>query len=112
MIGSQSAQQVQNRVGIIEPGNISNLYNRPVLDNKDGTVSTTRSMSFQDEQGREVLIPTVINGKSYTDKQAINYYYKTGEHLGKFTDPKTPDSYAEMIHNAQMSYLLNKKVNK
>jgi len=57
-------------------------------------------MSFE-EDGREVLIPTVINGKRLTENQAIQYYRKTGQHLGKFDSPKNADAYAVDLHNRQ-----------
>jgi hypothetical protein len=86
--------------GMVEQGNITNLYDRPVLKNPDGSVSTTSSMSFS-EDGREILIPTVVNGKRLTAKQAIEHYHKTGEHLGKFATPEEADRYAENLHNEQ-----------
>jgi hypothetical protein len=78
------------------PGTID-LDNRPVIRNKDGTVSTELSKSFNID-GQEVLIPTVVGGKIVTDQQAIEHYKQTGEHLGIFASPKIADAYANKIH--------------
>lgn len=50
--------------GLVDRGTIKNIYDRPVLKNPDGSVSTTSSMSFE-ENGKEVLIPTVVDGKRF-----------------------------------------------
>lgn len=91
--------------GLLTPGNI-NLFDRPVVKNPDGSVSTVRSMSFQDEQnGPEILIPTVIpdaSGKYYVDMQgqpSIDHYRKSGEHLGMFDTPDNATAYAQRLHD-------------
>src|SRR6266436_4825717 len=48
--------------GLLVPGTITNLYNRPATKNTGGGWSTTYSKSFKFPEG-EVLVPTVINGK-------------------------------------------------
>lgn len=78
-------------------GNID-LVNRPVVKNSDGSVSTELSKSFNFD-GEEVLIPTIVNGKKVSDKEAMDYYRKTGEHLGKFKSVKEADAMAEIIHS-------------
>ena len=87
--------------GLLVPGNIGNLFDRKVLNNPDGSYSTTSSMSFQDERGREVLIPTVIDGKRLSAAQAVQHYRATGEHLGIFDNPANADTYATQLHNDQ-----------
>lgn len=77
------------------------LNHRPLVENGDGTYSTVRSMSFQDEDGREVLIPTAVGGKVVSDEEAIRYYRRTGEYLGKFSSVKEADRYAEALHEQQ-----------
>ena len=100
--------------GLIEPGNLP-IWNRPVIKNADGSHSTEYTTSFQDEKGREVLVPTVVNGKFLTPdgkkprekspeekamfKAAWQHYLKTGENLGKFDNPKDADAYSFVLHN-------------
>lgn len=81
-------------------GNID-LTNRPIVKNDDGSISTVRSMSFQDEEGKEVLVPTVVNGKIVSDSEAINNYYRTGEYLGKFDSVEEANEYAKKLHRQQ-----------
>ena len=93
-------------------GNID-LYDRPIYKNADGSISTVRSMSFN-EDGKEILIPTIVkdeNGKAklLTDEQAIEHYHKTGEYLGKFDTVEQANSYAQSLHeNQNQIYNANK----
>lgn len=89
---------------MVEPGNI-NLYDRPTVHNADQTISSVRSMSFE-ENGKEVLVPTVSDdGRILTELEAREMYHKTGKHLGKFQDAgvlkawQHADSYATALHN-------------
>lgn len=80
----------------VEPGNID-LLNRPVVRNADGSISTERSFSVNID-GLEVILPTVINGKIVSEEEAIQHYYDTGEHLGKYNTPAEAEAAAEQIH--------------
>jgi len=92
-------------IGRYGVGNID-LFNRPKYKNLDGSVSTVRSMSFNDGRG-EILVPTVAynpqNGKPYvmSDDEAITRYYNTGEFLGKFKTVDEANDYAERLHRQQ-----------
>ena len=104
--------------GMLVPGNID-LNQRPVVKNADGSVSTEYSTSFQDENGHEVLIPTVIDGRFFTPdgkkppvgsaaekkmiQAAIAYHRSdpTHPHLGVFESPEAASTYAEIAHSAK-----------
>lgn len=86
-------------------GNIT-LTNRPLVENEDGTISTLKSISFNDGVN-EVIIPTVINGKIVDDATARNYYRTTGFHLGKFASGAIANAttYATLLHDNQESWI-------
>ncbi|WP_181173764.1 hypothetical protein [Mesorhizobium sp. B2-3-12] len=87
--------------GMLEQGNID-LNARPIVKNADGSYSTVRSMSFGDDGGREILVPTVSpDGKIMSDGAAADLYGSTGQNLGKFDTPAHADMYAETLHKAQ-----------
>lgn len=102
-VPAQSAGPVGEFKGMLAAGNID-LAKRPVVKNADGSISTVRSMSFEDG-GQEVLIPTVSpEGKILSDDDAIDLYRETGQFLGKFDTPEDADTYAEALHEAQARY--------
>jgi hypothetical protein len=86
--------------GMVTPGNID-IHNRPIVRNRDGSISTVRSMSFGTDQG-EVLVPTVSDdGHILTDDQAIDLYRRTGKHLGIFRSPAEATAFAKSLHEQQ-----------
>ncbi len=86
--------------GLLSPGNID-LTNRPRVRNKDGSISTVRSMSFS-EGGPEILIPTVSDdGRILSDTGAIDQYRRTGKHLGLFGSVESAVEYAKRLHAQQ-----------
>lgn len=86
--------------GLLAAGNID-LGNRPRVRNRDGSVSTVRSISV-DVDGREYLIPTVSDdGRILTDDQAYDLFRKTGKHLGAFDSPASATAYAKRLHDDQ-----------
>lgn len=88
--------------GMIEPGNI-NTRARPHVKNKDGSVSTVLSASYNID-GQEVLLPKISpDGKVLNDKQAIDLYKKTGQHLGIFDSPEAATAFAQQLHKDQES---------
>ena len=83
-------------------GNID-LNNRKTVYNDDGSISTELSFSVNID-GKEVLLPTIINGKVCSEDDAIDHYFRTGENLGKFDTVDEAERYAEMLHNRQDWY--------
>lgn len=89
--------------GLVEPGNID-IYNRPKVRNKDGSVSTVFSHGYN-LNGAETLIPWVSpDGRMMNEREAIAHYLKTGQHLGKFTTPQALNEYANNLHLQQEWY--------
>lgn len=100
--------------GLITPGNID-LTTRPVVKNDDGTHSSENSVSFEDDKGHEVLVPTVVDGKFLTPDgkmpahgsaaekamyhRAWEHYKQSGQHLGIFDTPEHADAVANQIHS-------------
>lgn len=88
--------------GLVTAGNID-LQKRPVVKNDDGSISTVRSMSFENNAGQEVLIPTVAHDGSriLSDKEAKEQYGRTGKHLGIFDNADDATAYAKQLHEDQ-----------
>jgi hypothetical protein len=92
--------------GQIVRGNIPLNY-RQSLANPGGGYSniTTDSYTIEDPRhayfGKEVLLPTVVNGARLTRDQAMARFYRTGEHAGIFDTPADANAYATWLHNEQ-----------
>ena len=87
--------------GQLSQGNIDLSQRKPTLL-PTGDYATIQSMSFSDKPGREILIPTIgPKGQQFSDNQAINEYYQTGQNLGTFSNPSAANSYAELLHRRE-----------
>ena len=96
-----------DNIGQFGLGNID-LYNRPIYRNEDGSISTVRSISFNDGQN-EILIPTISDdGRLMTDSEAIKNFYNTGKYLGVFRTPEEATRYANRLHN-QQQFIYNRE---
>jgi hypothetical protein len=95
-------QPIENPKGLLKQGNID-LYSRPLIKNPDGSTSTVRSMSFNPNGIEEVVIPTAVDGKILSDEDAIQNYFKTGQHLGKFKTALDAIEYANNLHKQQQN---------
>ncbi len=93
--------------GLIEPGNID-VSNRPRVTMEDGSTATVRSLSFN-EEGREVLVPTVSDeGRIMSDDEAIAHYRQGGRHLGIFATPQAATAFARSLSADQGAMLNNR----
>jgi hypothetical protein len=105
-----SPKQEKRPKGEVTKGNID-LNNRPVVKNRDGSISTVRSITIT-EGNTAVVIPTVIkrpngSGVIVSDREAIKYYQRSGQHLGKFSNIRDADIYAQNLHNQQAAQYPN-----
>lgn len=96
---TQEPHDLSNAKGLLEKGNI-NPYTRKVEHRKDGSIATVESFSVNMD-GKEVLLPRVIDGKTVSMDDAIKHYEQTGEHLGKFDTPEHASDYAKKFHENQ-----------
>ena len=90
---------LSNAEGMLEQGNID-PYSRKVEHRADGSIATVESFSVNMD-GMEVLLPSVIDGKTVSMDDAIRHYEQTGEHLGKFDTPEHATAYAQKFHENQ-----------
>lgn len=95
--GQAPAASQQKAPGMLTPGNID-LNNRPVVKNPDGTSSTVSTMTIE-EDGKTILLPTIVNGKRVSEDEAIKHYHDTGEQMGIFDSEKSADAYDRQLHN-------------
>lgn len=93
--------------GLREIGN-TNLNDRPVLRNTDGSQSTESSISFGTDKG-ETLVPTVINGKRLSNADALNAYRQTGQHMGIFDTPENANNYAEGLERSRENEIASQR---
>ena len=91
----------------VVPGNID-LYNRPVVKNADGTISTVQTMTDQDVDGMWINYPSIgPNGERWTREQAWQYYLATGQHLGKYRTLDEAVQAAIALHEDQADLYVN-----
>lgn len=100
--GAKGAYAQKDTTGQFGKGNID-LNNRKVVHNEDGSISTVRSFTANFD-GKEVLLPTVIDGKIVSEEEAIDHYLKTGEYLGMFDTVEEADEYAQILSDRQDWY--------
>ena len=99
---SDSVKYTQTKTPFFGQGNID-LNNRPIVHNPDGSISTVFSMTFTEPDGSSVLVPGVRAGldRQMTPDEALAWYQKTGEYLGKFKTDAEAEQYANTLHDDQ-----------
>jgi hypothetical protein len=73
--------------------------NRPYYIDDFGGMRSEYKMGFNDN-GKETLIPTVVNGRQLTEDQAIDNYFKTGLNMGKYNSVDDAE-YASKMRTAK-----------
>ena len=91
---------------MVIPGNID-LHNRPVVHNPDGRISTVLTKTFEFD-GVHYNLPTVVGGKIVSDKEAVDNFRKTGEHLGAYRSRAAAEAAAQSLHEDQAVEYLGK----
>ena len=71
---------------------------KPIIENPDGTFSTERTVTWGVD-GKQVVMPTIINGKAYTPEEALQLY-KQGRNpaVGEFATEAEAAAYAQARH--------------
>jgi len=85
--------------GLVAGGNLD-IYNRPLVNNPDGSISTTRSIGIGTDRG-EVLVPGVGDGRQLSSAEARDRYQRTGENFGTFRSADEASAYARWLHEQQ-----------
>lgn len=89
--------------GMIHQGNID-LTKRSTVKNKDGSVSTVRSIVTQGEydgKERTFVVPTVVDGKVVDNDSAVRHAFKSRQNLGEFDSVENASTYAEELHKLE-----------
>lgn len=87
--------------GLLERGNID-IHNRPVVKRENGKYSTVDTIGVGIENGREANIPRISKeGKVMSNKEAIEHFKKTHEHLGIYADRESAARAAKKLHEDQ-----------
>lgn len=76
------------------------IANRPIVKSPQGGYATVRSIGVEID-GRHYLIPTVIGNKIVSNREAINHFIKSGEHLGEFNSEEAANEAGQKLHEEQ-----------
>lgn len=77
------------------PGSVMPSTGKPLIKNPDGSISTERTITFEQE-GKHYVLPTIVNGKELTDAQALDLF-DAGENepVGVFDTAEEADKFAK-----------------
>ena len=92
-----------SQVGLLEPGTID-INDRTPVEIPKGDIDTEGAISVSAGDGKNYLIPTVIDGKAFSTSAAIRDFQKTGKHLGVFKSNVAAMEYADRLRNRQVEY--------
>ncbi len=98
----EEGEKVSKQIGILDftyGGNID-LDKRKVLREGD-TIKTENSITIETEDGKQAIIPTVVDGKQLSEEDAVKHAIKTQEHLGIYDTVEEADEAAAGISERQ-----------
>ena len=85
-----------------------NLHDLPIVVDADGDWMTTLSYTIKDNDGKWVNIPGIltIDGtpQEVDEQTAVDAYYKTHQHFGKFNSKSRAEAAAYALHLEQEAY--------
>ena len=85
-------------------GNID-LYNTIPVTNEDGTTDSLDPFRiYMVDEGKDVVLPRIVNGKRITEEEAIDEYKRFGTALGVFTSQEDAEAYIRQL-NAQQKMI-------
>lgn len=80
----------------------ADFNNRKVLRTKDEegneVIKTVQTMTLETDDGKFIVLPTIIDGKEFSPEDAIAYSKKTGKHFGVFDSQEHADDFAQKLH--------------
>ena len=77
--------------------------NRPYYTDNQGSIRSEYKMGVNID-GKETLLPTVVNGRQLSPDQAIDNYYRTGLHMGQYDSPDQAN-YRARLRTAKYNML-------
>lgn len=88
-----------------DPQNHGNLYDRPFVDNPDGSTSTIYSTQFEDEKGSHI-VSGVWDNRVHTADEAIRRYYAVGDNgLLTYETREQAEKADKLIHLREVNRL-------
>jgi len=97
-IGMFMTPSMNKPEGLIEPGNIDLKKQPSVKNSQTGGTSTVWSMSITTDNGAYLLSRVTPEGKIMSEKEAKDYWKKTGKFLGHFKTEDQANAYGEKLH--------------
>ena len=95
----QASRELRGEVpfSAVEPGTTT-LNNRTIPRNTDGSIAAQATHIIQDVDGLQVIIPTIgPSGERWTIEQAMDNYFRTKQHLGKYRSMEAAQKAVETL---------------
>jgi hypothetical protein len=70
------------------------------VDMGKGKIGTVNTISFE-QDGENIVVPTIWDGKLHSEKEAIERFNKTGKNFGRFVNQSDAVKFAEELHQKE-----------